>query len=377
MKEKLRIGIDAKWYFTGPVSTQTILHNLLPELFRLYPQHEWVLYLDKRDKPMGFPLEGDNISLRYVWADNNMISNIYVLPKFVEADKLDVVVFQTFPSHKVKIPSIAFIHDVLFRDYPQFFTLKEKLYFKPLSWLAPKATRLIATTKSVANDLIKYKYTRDSSRIDIVPLGVSSLFKPIEKYRREKLVSVRDKFRMPLRFFLFVGRLNARKNIANLLKAFLLMKEKSTPLIIVGKRDWKSPKIEKLLDHPELRRRVKIIESMTDEELATTYALSSVFCFPSFAEGFGLPPLEAMASGVPPIVAKNTAVAEVCGDAGVYINPHEPQSIANALDKLAGDSEFHANRVLASQERAAQFSWTKTAHAFMDSILNATKGNVQ
>src|SRR4030095_8905408 len=188
----MRIGIDAKSFFSGPVSTTVVLQNLLPELLRLYPENEWIFFLNKNDKQLEIPFKGKNIHTCYIWAGMNMLSNIFVLPSFAKKMKLDVMVFQTFPSWQGKIPGIAFIHDVLFREYPQFFTWKEQLYFKPLPFLTRRVSRLTATTEFVANKLLAYNYTNSRSKIDIVPLAVSSKFKPVEKYEPENLKMIKE-----------------------------------------------------------------------------------------------------------------------------------------------------------------------------------------
>ncbi|HKH61200.1 MAG TPA: glycosyltransferase family 1 protein [Flavitalea sp.] len=369
----MKIGIDAKWYFTGPVSTQTVLQNLLPRLFELYPMHEWVIYLDEKDKGLDFPFKQPNITRKYVWANNNMLSNLFLLPTDAGKEAVDVLVFQTFPPIVHIVPSIAFIHDVLFRDFPQFFTWKERLYFLPLSWLTRKASRLIATTDYVASNLIKHKYARTKSVIDIVPLAAASEFKPLERHDADILRKVKEKYRLPDKYLLFVGRLNVRKNIENLLKALLLMQSNYIPLIIIGKEDWKTPNLQNLLSHQDLKNRIFIQPNMNNEELAATYAMSTVFCFPSFAEGFGLPPLEAMASGIPVIVSKTTGLKEVCGPAAVFIDPSNAASIAKALDKLLNDAVYYNDKRLLGLKQAAQYNWTESAHAFMQSITNALK----
>ena len=369
----MKIGIDAKWYFTGPISAQTVLHNLLPKLFELYPMHQWTIFLDKKDRGLHFPFKYPNIILKYVWANNNLLSNLFLLPMYAGRKTIDVIVFQTFPSFVNNTCSIAFIHDVLFRSYPQFFTRKERLYFVPLSWLTPKAKRLIATTTYVADDLVKYNYARDRSQIDIVPLGVSPQFKPVEEHNDDFLTQVREKFRLPPSYILFVGRLNVRKNIENLLRALPLLKNNTIPLVIVGKEDSKTPDLKTILSDPEISKRILLTGSMNKQELAAAYAMAIIFCFPSFAEGFGLPPLEAMASGIPVIVSNTTALAEVCGNAALYIKPEEPASIAKALDELLGNPEIYREKKISGLERAAQYKWSTTAHAFMQSVFNAHK----
>lgn len=373
----MRIGLDAKWFFSGPPSTRTILENLLPELFKSYEEHEWVIFLDSKDKKYEFPFVQKNITIQYVWAESNMLSNIFVLPRYLKRLNIDIIVYQTFPSFKGDPASIAFIHDVLFRDFPEFFTWKEKLYFKPLSLLSKKATRLIATSEFVANDLVKYKYAKNRNHIDIVPLGVNKQYRLLKNHDPANVKSIKEKYALPDEFILYVGRLNTRKNIEALLKALPRLENKTIPLVIVGKKDWKAPDLNKIVVTTGIESRIIFTGSITTEELVIVYALAKVFCFPSFAEGFGLPPLEAMASGVPVVVSNTAAMPEVCKDAAIYIDPREPDSIVNALNCLLKDEEKFNQMKNEGLKRAALFSWEKTASTFMQSILNAAQQQIQ
>jgi glycosyltransferase involved in cell wall biosynthesis len=372
----MRIGIDAKSFFRGPVSTRVVLQNLLPELFILFPEHEWIIFLDKKDKQAQFPFISANIKLIYCWADINLISNVFFLTGKLRSLRVDAIVYQTFPSIIHKVPAITFIHDVLFRKYSQFFTWKELLYFFPISWLARnRSDRLIATTTYVSDDLLKYNYAKSKSRIDLVPLAVNNTYKPVEHQDPKRLEAVKDKFALPDQFLLFVGRLNVRKNIENLLKAIMLIRDAKIQLVIVGKADWKTPNLKELLGKPELKKRIIMAGAMEDNELVLTYSMAKIFCFPSFAEGFGLPPLEAMASGVPVIVSETTALPEVCGSAAIYADPYSPESIALAINILLDNPELYEAQKLKGIQKAKQFNWTDSARAFMNSIRNAV--NIQ
>jgi glycosyltransferase involved in cell wall biosynthesis len=281
------------------------------------------------------------------------------------------MVFQTFPTFQRKINSVAFIHDVLFKDYPHFFTFKERLYFSPLSWLAPKAHRLMATTEYVANELIKHKYSGRRSQVDIIPLGVSPEFKPPEQHDNNFLRQVKENFGLPDSFILFVGRLNIRKNIPGLLKAIPMLSNQSIPLVIVGKEDGRAVNLKKLL--PAKKNRVIITGQVTDNELTAIYAMAKLFCFPSFAEGFGLPPLEAMASGVPVVISRIPALSEVCEDAATYIDPSKPISIAQAINKLLENDKMYEQKRKQGLEQAKKYNWNITAQLFMQSVINAMK----
>src|ERR1700675_2440880 len=108
----MRIGIDAKSFFRGPVSTRVVLQNLLPELFSLFPEHEWIIFLDKKDKHFQFPVHSVNVKLIYLWADINFISNVFLLTGKLRSNRVDAIVYQTFPLIMHKVPAITFIHDV-------------------------------------------------------------------------------------------------------------------------------------------------------------------------------------------------------------------------------------------------------------------------
>lgn len=367
----MRIGIDAKSYFQGPVSTRIVLQQLLPELLDGYPEHEWIIFLDNADRHRPFPFMQHNITLQYVWANNNLLSNVFVLPYYIKKHKPDVVLFQMFPAFFSSAASVAFVHDVLFKEFPMFFTWKERLYFTPMKMLTRKADRAIVTTAYVANDLVKYGYVKKSSQIDIVPLGVSRRFKPIEQHDARLLARTKEKFALPDEYLLFVGRLNIRKNIEHLLLSLALLNNKTIPLVIVGKEDWKSPNLKAIISE-EIHRRIIFTGGVSDEELTAIYAQAKVFCFPSYAEGFGLPPLEAMASGVPVVVSNRTALPEVCGDAAVYINPQEPQSIADAINLLLADQVAYTSKRNEGLQRAAAFSWKNCATRLMDSIMKTS-----
>ncbi|WP_162915841.1 glycosyltransferase family 4 protein [Paraflavitalea soli] len=371
----MKIGIDAKWYFNGPVSTRTVLQNLLRAAFELYPEHEWVIFLDEKDKDREFPFTQKNITVQYVWAGINQLSNVFVLPRHMRKQQVEVMVFQTYPSFRTSIPSIAFIHDVLFRDFPQFFSGKERLYFWPLSWLAPKADRLIATTLYVKSTLLKYKYTKRADNIDIVPLGVDERYKPLEQHDPIQVANIQKQLGLPDSYILYVGRLNVRKNIENLLRALNLLKDQQIPLVIVGKEDSKAPDLVQLLADRQLKERIVFTGGISDEALQVVYAKAKLFCFPSFAEGFGLPPLEALASGTPVVVSNSTSLPEVCGDAALYIDPSDPKSIASAINALLDDPVLYAQKRQSGIIRAKEFQWKESAQQFMNSILKATQRN--
>jgi glycosyltransferase involved in cell wall biosynthesis len=369
----MRIGLDAKWYFTGPVSARVILHNLLPQLFDSHPEHQWFIFLDKKDKNKDFPIKDANIHTVYLRVPTNLLSNLFIVPRYAQRLQLDAVVFQTFPGFAKGFKSISFMHDILFKRFPQYFTWKEKLYFILLPFYTRRADRVIATTNFVKNELLTYRFIQSASKVDIVPLGVSCEFKPLEMQNENLANKIRAKFNLPTDFILFVGRLNARKNIKSLVQALALVHDKSMSLVIAGKEDWKKPAFRNLLERPDIRNRIYLTGPVDDDEIAILFAMAKIFCFPSFAEGFGLPPLEAMASGVPVVVSNTTSLPEICGKAAVFVNPHKPESIAEGINELLENKAFYNRLKNEGLQHVTRFTWAVTANRLMESIMNSVK----
>jgi glycosyltransferase involved in cell wall biosynthesis len=364
----MKIGIDAKWFFSGPVSGQVFIRNILPELLALRPEDEWHLFLNKKYKSSPFPITAPNVHLHYVWAGYNMPSNLFVLPRLAVKHKLDVVLFQTFAVKRSSYRSLVFIHDILFEEYPQFFTKTEKLYFKFVRKGCRSADRIITTTETVKKDLLRFHYTGNNSNIDIAPLGVSAVFKSFADHDPAILKKIKDKYQLPGSYILSTGRLNARKNIEAIAMAIPMLNDKTIPVVVVGEKEWKAPRLEKILKNKEIASRLKFIGSIPGDELPAIYAMASVFCFPSFAEGFGLPPIEAMASGIPVIASQTTSLPEVCGNAALYIDPTKTEQIAVAITELLENNTLRQQKIKLGIERGRQFTWQRTAQAIIKSI---------
>jgi glycosyltransferase involved in cell wall biosynthesis len=165
--------------------------------------------------------------------------------------------------------------------------------------------------------------------------------------------------------------LNARKNIETLLTAIPFLKDQEIKIVIVGKQDWKTPNIKKFLLNDRILNRLIFTGSVTDDELVAIYAMASIFCFPSFAEGFGLPPLEAMASGVPVIVSNTTAMPEIGGSAACYFNPTDARGLAFSIDKLLTNDSFYEEKRTQCIIHSSNFTWEQTAHLLMQSVMRA------
>jgi glycosyltransferase involved in cell wall biosynthesis len=188
-----------------------------------------------------------------------------------------------------------------------------------------------------------------------VPLGVSSLFRPM---RGEDLAIARSRLNLPERFILFVGTIEPRKNLATLLEAWAMLRRRPD-LVIVGAWGWLYEPIRERMGR--LGDRVHHIDDVDAAELPAVYNLARVLAHPAWYEGFGFPPLEAMACGTPVVVSDRASLPELVGDAGLVAAADDPEAWRNALEKVLDDSDLAADLKRRGILRAAQFSWARSA----------------
>ncbi|MBI1770269.1 MAG: glycosyltransferase family 4 protein [Bacteroidetes bacterium] len=219
---------------------------------------------------------------------------------------------------------------------------------------------------------MSFDFSKKSEDIVVAYHGVDTIFKPRENYSAAILDEVRKKFNLPDNFLLYVGRLNLRKNVEHLLRAIPLLKNKTIQLVIVGANDWKKSNHNHIIEELNITGRIHFTGAVY-RELGIIYSMATIFCFPSYAESFGLPPLEAMASGVPIVVSNATSLPEICGDAGHYIHPNRPEEIAAGIDKLLNDSDYYAQQKQRGLIQAKKFTWDHAAKTVIDSMISNVK----
>lgn len=370
----MRIGIDAKWYFAGPPSGMRVIRSLVDSLLAIDDLNEYFIFLNQKHEKETFRFKDrKNVTLCYVWAGNNLLSNLFILPRYSYWYKLEVTLYQNFISPLGRGKAIAYVHDVLFLSNPEYYTVYERVYLSPLKLLAQRADLIITVSEEEKKRLLEFKLAGDPKKIAVAYHGVEPIFVPLEKHEPELVQLVKIKFSLPDKFILFVGRLNLRKNLENLLRAMPLLQNKEIPLVIVGADDWKKSNHLEIINELGISQRVHFTGAVF-KELNVVYTLAKVFCFPSYAESFGLPPLEAMACGVPVVVSGTTSLPEVCGEAGTYVSPDRPAEIASAIDSLLSNDQLYKEKRQMGLEQARKFTWERAARITLDA-MNATVKN--
>jgi glycosyltransferase involved in cell wall biosynthesis len=258
------------------------------------------------------------------------------------------------------------VHDLNFLHYPQYLTEESRRYYNgQIERAVRQADHILADSAATKTDLVAMLNV-PADKITVHMLGVDESFRPLpteslEHYRRELV--------LPEQFLLFVGTFEPRKNIIGLLEAYQMLPD-APPLVLAGQRGWLFDETMQRIDQMKLAQRVLWRENVSQEALPALYNLASALILPSFYEGFGFPPLEAMACGTVPIVSSRSSLPEVVGDVGALINPDDPATIAEAIRKALTDSEWVSTQRAAGLERAATFTWDNTARIAL-SVYNA------
>ena len=260
-------------------------------------------------------------------------------------------------------PLVLTIHDLHVMTHPQFCRKRNRMHYNLL--IPPsvrKASAIIAFSRYTEKTVLA-RFPSAQGRIAIIPPGLSSTLTRCTDFAR--LQAVRQRYALPSSCLLFVGDLTSRKNIMGLISAFVIVQGERPDLhlVLAGAADpATAAAIDQAIRTHGVRHRVSRIGYVETNDLAVLYSLAQAFVFPSHDEGFGLPPLEAMACGCP-VVCSGGAVIENCGNAAVTCDPRDRASIASAVSLLLDHPDFRKEKIEAGYKKAAEFSWEKAAHA--------------
>jgi glycosyltransferase involved in cell wall biosynthesis len=371
----MKIGIDAKWFFSGNPSGKVVVRNLLEEFLKISGHHQIFLFLKREERDLSFPFNYPNVRLVYVWGKNNQISNLFYVRKTAIKLNLDVVLYFYFAPLFTNIKRIVFIFDAIFISEPGYFTLIERIYFSTIKFLASKADMILTISKTERLRLLKYRF-RSADKIEALSLGVQNKYKPQEYHTKAEVVRIRTKYNLPERFILYIGRMNVRKNILNMFRSISYLEDKNIKLVLGGKYDRKAFNLPEKIKELKVEDRVIYLGYVEDMDLPVLYSLATVFCYVSFDEGFGMPPLESLASGVPVVAANAGSLPEVCGDAGVYCDPYDPTDIAHKIDSLLSNQAHYEKQRLSGIEIAKQYNWEKSAQHLLEVFENVVNRSI-
>ena len=248
-------------------------------------------------------------------------------------------------------PIVMTVHDLAFLREPAHFTARGLRFFnRGLELALDQADLIVCPSEATRRDALDAGF--DRARTRVIPLGVD-----VTRFSDERITDVTRRHGLQRPYILWTGTIEPRKNLPRLLEAFGRL-DQGVDLALAGPKGWNED-LDRLIR--DRRDRVHVLGFVSHSELAALYAGAEAFCFPSLLEGFGFPVLEAMAQGTPVITSRGTSTEEIAGDAGLLIDPLDVASIAEALRSVLEDGALAARLAGAGRERAALYTWDRTA----------------
>lgn len=364
------IGIDAsRANKPNRTGVEWYAYHLIQELKQITADgpHKWVLYSNEPLKDGLEKLPENWYEVRatwppkYLWTKVRMSWEMWRRP----TDVLFAPAHVLPPMRPER--GVVTVHDVGFRRYPKLYTKKDIAYHERSTQLIAKSTARIITVSEFSGNEIASLYGIDTRRIAVTPLGVDhALYRPVDA---ETIRSLRQTHRLPHAYFLAIGRLEAKKNTVNLIKAFETFKARRgvgdpTHLVLAGLPGNGYEEIKKAIAASPQRTHIREIGYVNEEDKPALIAGARALVHISWYEGFGIPAVEAMACGCPVIAANNASLPEVIGEGnGIFVPPADNDATARAMDRVDSDDARRAELVKKGIARAAHYTWRRTAEA--------------
>jgi glycosyltransferase involved in cell wall biosynthesis len=360
----LRIAIDAHSVGTGLGGNETYAANLIEGLARIDSVNSYTLYVTKREALERFSNRWPNFSVRTTLPHTPLIRIPLTLSTELRKNPVDVLHVQFTAPPFSPCPVVVSIHDLSFEHLPQTFKWRSRKQLRiTVRRSARQAAQVIALSEYVRSDIIA-TYNLKPGNVSVIPLAAPAHFQPTRD--EVELQRVRQTYGIEGDYILSVGAIQPRKNLSRLVAAYSRLRwarpeGKLPQLVLVGKCAWLYDETLRTIKELEISNSVILTGYVPEADLPALYSGALCFVYPSYFEGFGLPPLEAMKCGVPVIVGDKTSLPEVVGDAGVLVDPFDIDDIAAAIEKVIADSELRMQLRLKGLERAKLFDWQETA----------------
>lgn len=354
-----RIGLDMHVVDGLHQGSRTHCLELFSRVITLLPACTFFVFLDEPEylREHWPSFTRDNVTLVRMEHQNPAKRLLSQLPGLATAHKLDLLHTQYIVPPFCACPTAVTIHDVLFESHPEFFTRFFRLRSKLLVPRSARQSALVFTVSEYSKGELMKRYGIPESRLAVTMNGAS-----LERFASEDddALSLPDGL-LPQSYILTVGRLEPRKNHVRLLKAYAMLQQPRPKLVLVGQRDFGYEALLAEIEYLQLKDEVMLLETVSDTMLPALYRNALVFAYPTLAEGFGMPVIEAMASGVPVVTSRTTSLPEVAGDAALLCDPLDVASIRNALCSALCDSRAREAMIAKGLKRARDFQWEEPA----------------
>jgi len=361
----MKIGIDAREFVSGQMTGigRYLWHFLQYATTSNYP-HEYVLFCNHETK---IPFDLSKLKTVIIREKITPIWDQILLPLNIAREKIDVFLTPYFKA-PFFLPSnvVLIINDLIPLFFPEEHRLFKRIYFRFMCGRsARRAKRIITISENSRDDIVKF-LRLPADKIRIVHLGVEERFRSPDI----RIEETRRKYALPQKFILYVGNLSPHKNVQGLIKSYAVLPvnlRKQYKLVLVAPKSGKYfSYIEKVIREMELAQDVLFTGYIEDKDLPAVYHMSSLFAFPPLYEGFGLPPLEAMACGCPVVSSNTSSMPEVLGDAALFFNPYNVEEMSLAIKKMLKDENLRDKFRQKGLQRAKRFTFEKMTNRILN-----------
>jgi len=361
----MKIGIDAREFVPGKITGigRFLWHFLQHATASNYP-HEYVLFCNQKTH---IPFDLPKLKKVIITEKITPIWDQILLPLNIAREKIDVF-FTPYFKAPFFLPSnmVLIINDLIPLFFPEEHRLINRLYFRFMCGMAARrATKIITISANSRDDIIKF-FSLPSNKIEVIHLGVEKRFRSPDI----RIEETRRKYTLPQKFILYVGNLSPHKNVQGLIKSYaslpLNLREEYKLVLSSFSSDKYFAYIEKVIKEMKLTKDVLFTGFIDEKDLPAVYHMSSLFAFPSLYEGFGLPPLEAMACGCPVVSSDTSSMPEVLGDAALFFNPYHIEEMSLAIRQMLEDENLRNRFRQKGLERAKLFTFEEMTNRILD-----------
>lgn len=365
----MKIAIQAADLDTDRIDgTRVYILNVLKYLGKFDPASQFLIYHKKDFNPELYPPDFPNYEIikknsSFLWTQTRFASELL-------KDGPDVL---WMPMHNIpllrkkKMKTVVTIHDLAFKYFPECFPKKDLFKINLLTRLAVTLSdKIITISESSKKDILKFYPGTPENKIKVIYHGFDA-----ELFSKERDLSeeekVKRKYGISSNYILYTGGIQPRKNLEVLIEAFNILKKKESAslsplqLVLAGEKAWLAESFSKKTEGSPYKKDMILTGKVSFDELGHLYRGAEIYVYPSLYDGFGITPLEAMASRVPVICANNSSLPEVAGDAALYFKENDPKELADKIERVAGDESLKNDLVMKGLSQIKKFSWEKCA----------------
>jgi glycosyltransferase involved in cell wall biosynthesis len=360
----LHIAIDAHAVGTGLAGNETYVTNLVESLAEIDAENRYTLYVTKHAAVERFRGRWPNFEVRRTLPHTPLVRIPVTLSAELRRRPVDLLHVQFTAPPLAPCPVVATVHDLSFEHLPETFKRRSRAQLRlTVRRTARAAARVITISEYSKRDIVE-TYGLDPGRVAVTHVAASARFAPVAD--AGELRRVRERYRIGGEYVLAVGSVQPRKNLVRLVRAYADLRDRRgrdnlPQLVIVGKMAWLFGETLRAVEECGLGDGVIFTGYVPESDLPALYSGALCFAYPSYFEGFGLPPLEAMRCGTPVLAGDRTSLPEVVGDAGLLVDPFDTDAIAAALRRLIDDESLRSTLRARGLARARLFDWRETA----------------